>query len=77
LAAFHRATERLLGPIDPARLSYDSCGIRPKLRPPCEENERDFVILEEPAGCVHLLGVESPGLTAALALAELVAERLR
>ena len=61
----------------PARLRYDSCGIRPKLRPPSEAEERDFVILEEPAGCVHLLGVESPGLTAALALAEEVAGRLR
>jgi L-2-hydroxyglutarate oxidase LhgO len=77
IAAFHRATERLLGPIDPARLRYDSCGIRPKLRPPSERDERDFVILEEPAGCVHLLGIESPGLTAALALAEEVAARLR
>ncbi|MEZ4385298.1 MAG: FAD-dependent oxidoreductase [Nannocystaceae bacterium] len=76
-AAFHRAAQRLLGPIDPARLRYDSCGIRPKLRPPSEAEERDFVILEEPAGCVHLLGVESPGLTAALALAEEVAGRLR
>jgi len=74
--AFLRAAEELLGPVDPERLRYDSCGIRPKLRPPSEGQERDFVILEEPSGCLHLLGIESPGLTAALALAERVAQRL-
>lgn len=74
--AFLRAAEELLGPVDPKRLRYDGCGIRPKLRPPDELEERDFVILEEPTGCLHLLGIESPGLTAALALAERVASRL-
>lgn len=75
-ATFLRAAEQLLGPLDPERLSYDGCGIRPKLRPPEEEHERDFLLVEEPAGCVHLLGIESPGLTAALALAETIAARL-
>ncbi len=74
--AFLRAAERLLGPLDPERLSYDGCGIRPKLRPPDEARERDFLLLEAPAGCLHLLGIESPGLTAALALAEKIAARL-
>lgn len=69
-AAFHAAAEALLGPIDPADLAYDGCGIRPKLRPPGDPRERDFVIHQGPRGCVHLLGIESPGLTAALALAE-------
>ena len=70
---FLRAAQRLLGPIDGERLHYESCGIRPKLRPPGDDHERDFVILEEPAGCVHLLGIESPGLTAALAIGERIA----
>jgi len=74
--AFLRAAEELLGPVDPERLRYDGCGIRPKLRPPSESQERDFVIHEEPTGCLHLLGIESPGLTAALALAERVALRI-
>lgn len=73
IGAFHRAAEHLLGPIDINRLHYESCGIRPKLRPPGDQHERDFVILEEPAGCVHLLGIESPGLTAALAIGERIA----
>ncbi len=71
--SFHLAAERLLGPIDAERLHYESCGIRPKLRPPGDDHERDFVILEQPAGCVHLLGIESPGLTAALAIGERIA----
>ncbi|MCA9692353.1 MAG: FAD-dependent oxidoreductase, partial [Myxococcales bacterium] len=68
-ARFLEAAQRLLGPLDPAQLRYDGCGIRPKLRPPEEAEERDFVLLERPARCVHLLGIESPGLTAALDLA--------
>jgi L-2-hydroxyglutarate oxidase LhgO len=71
-AMFHAAAERLLGPIDPSRLVYDGCGIRPKLVGPGEP-AADFEILEQPAGCWHLLGIESPGLTATLALAEVVA----
>ena len=73
-AAFLAAAQALLGPLTPAQISYDGCGIRPKLRAPGETEERDFVILEGPPGCVHLVGIESPGLTAALALAERVAE---
>lgn len=68
-AAFHAAAERLLGPIDPGDLSYDGCGIRPKLRGPSDAEEKDFVLTAAPAGIIHLLGIESPGLTAALELA--------
>ncbi|MDC0718001.1 NAD(P)/FAD-dependent oxidoreductase [Nannocystis bainbridge] len=72
LAAFHRAACALLGPIGEDQLSYEGCGIRPKLRGPDEPAERDFAVFTSP-GCVHLVGIESPGLTAALALAEKVA----
>jgi L-2-hydroxyglutarate oxidase LhgO len=75
-AAFLAAAQALLGPLSPEQLSYEGCGIRPKLRGPDEASERDFVICEGPAGCVHLLGIESPGLTAALALAERVTGRV-
>jgi L-2-hydroxyglutarate oxidase LhgO len=70
--AFLAAAERLLGPIAPDNLTYDGCGIRPKLVGPGQP-AADFEIVEHPRGCWHLLGIESPGLTAALALAEEVA----
>jgi L-2-hydroxyglutarate oxidase LhgO len=54
-------------------------GIRPKLQAPGEP-ARDFVIqgpeVHGVAGLVNLYGIESPGLTASLAMADAVAERL-
>lgn len=50
-------------------------GIRPKLTGPGEP-AADFVIDTATPGLVQLFGIESPGLTAALALAEEVANRL-
>lgn len=50
-------------------------GIRPKLSGPGEP-AADFVIDTTTPGLVQLLGIESPGLTASLALAEEVAARL-
>ena len=57
-------------------LSPSYSGIRPKIQAPSEP-ARDFMI-EGPrdhgvAGLVNLFGIESPGLTASLALADLVA----
>lgn len=55
------------------------CGIRPKLSAPGEP-AADFRIdgpeVHDVAGLVNLFGIESPGLTASLAIAERVAERL-
>jgi len=47
-------------------------GVRPKLSGPGEPSA-DFVVDRSQPGLVNLFGIESPGLTAALALAELVA----
>lgn len=60
-------------------LTPDYAGIRPKLSGPGEP-ARDFLI-DGPAahgmpGLVHLFGVESPGLTSCLSLAEAVADEL-
>ncbi len=73
LAAFAQAARRLLGDVREDQLAWDGCGIRPKLRAPGESEEKDFVLSEDRPGFVNLIGIESPGLTAALALAELLA----
>jgi len=77
--AFVRAIRRYYPGLDPTRLHPGYTGIRPKLAPRGEPAS-DFVIegpLESGVpGLVNLLGIESPGLTASLAIAERVAELL-
>ncbi|KAL4929448.1 Sac2 family-domain-containing protein [Aspergillus undulatus] len=64
--------------IDPEAISLDYCGIRPKLARGGAVNTgkgfQDFVIRQEEGfpGFVNLLGIESPGLTSCLAIAEVV-----
>lgn len=62
-----------------ADLEPEMAGIRPKLYGPGEP-WRDFVIKDEAAcglpGLVNLMGIESPGLTAALSIGRLVADLL-
>jgi L-2-hydroxyglutarate oxidase LhgO len=57
------------------QVQVDSAGIRPKLQGP-GEGFRDFVIKHEEDnglfGFINLVGIESPGLTAAPAIAEFV-----
>jgi 2-hydroxyglutarate dehydrogenase len=53
----------------------DMSGIRPKLQGPGEEF-RDFVISEDLPGFINLVGIESPGLTAAPAIAAQVKKML-
>ncbi|HET7501605.1 MAG TPA: NAD(P)/FAD-dependent oxidoreductase [Kofleriaceae bacterium] len=78
LATFGPSVRRLFPEIGDADLTPDIAGIRPKLQPP-GGGFRDWVIVEESArglpGLVNLVGIESPGLTSALAIAEDV-ERL-
>jgi L-2-hydroxyglutarate oxidase LhgO len=54
-------------------LFEDTSGIRPKLSGP-EGGFKDFVIAEEAPGWVNLVGIDSPGLTSSLAIAEEVAK---
>ncbi len=53
-------------------LSPDYAGIRPKLHGPGEP-QGDFVIDESQPCVIALFGIESPGLTASLAIGEHVA----
>ena len=75
LHAFVAAIRRYYPGIEASRLNPGYTGIRPKLAP-AGEPASDFVI-DGPAdngvpGLVNLLGIESPGLTASLAIAERV-----
>jgi L-2-hydroxyglutarate oxidase LhgO len=78
--SFAEAVRRYLPELRSEWLSPDYAGIRPKLAGP-GESFRDFVIAEESGaglpGFVNLIGIESPGLTAAGAIAERVAALLR
>jgi L-2-hydroxyglutarate oxidase LhgO len=74
--AFHASILTYLPLLAKESLNPDMCGIRPKLQGPGEDI-RDFVIQEESRlglpGWVNLIGIESPGLTACLAIAKKVA----
>jgi L-2-hydroxyglutarate oxidase LhgO len=74
--SFVAAIRRYWSGIDPARLQPGYAGIRPKIVPPGAPSQ-DFVIQGEAIhgvpGLVNLFGIESPGLTASLAIAERVA----
>jgi L-2-hydroxyglutarate oxidase LhgO len=76
---FAAAIRRYYPALESARLEADYTGIRPKIYSP-EEPASDFRI-DGPAahgvpGLVNLFGIESPGLTASLAIAENVASSL-
>ena len=77
LARFAEAGRRLLGQLEAADLSWDGAGVRPRLLPAGDGPAfADFVLEEDPPGVLHLIGIESPGMTAAMGLAEVVAARL-
>lgn len=79
LEEFHKAIMRYLD-ISTDELMPDDTGIRPKLQGP-GDGFRDFYIQEETArglpGLINLIGIESPGLTASLAIAKHVKELTR
>jgi len=72
-ARFVAAIRRYYPDLDEARLQAGYTGIRPKISAP-NEPAADFRISgprdHGVPGLVHLLGIESPGLTASLAIAE-------
>lgn len=77
--SFYASIRRYWPGLPDGALVPDYSGIRPKLTGPGEK-AADFMI-DGPAehglpGLVHLFGIESPGLTSCLSLAEDVAERL-
>ena len=65
--------------LNPSKLVPSYCGIRPKLTGP-NESAADFIIQTSAEhhimGLINLLGIESPGLTASLAIADYVSHRI-
>jgi L-2-hydroxyglutarate oxidase LhgO len=59
------------------RVSYT--GIRPRLAPEHQHTFADFVIEHDPnhPPVIHLIGIESPGLTSCLSIGRSVAEMAR
>ena len=79
-SVFREAARRYLPGLEGATLVPDYAGIRPKLAGP-GQGFRDFVIEEASPhaapGFIACIGIESPGLTAALAIGERVAALAR
>ncbi len=78
-ASFYEAIRRYWPSLPDGALAPDYSGIRPKLTGPGQP-PADFII-DGPAqhgwpGLVHLFGVESPGLTCSLSIAEEVVQQL-
>jgi L-2-hydroxyglutarate oxidase LhgO len=69
---FWESARKFLPALERDDLVYDTCGIRPKLRAPQEKMEKDFVLKKFGQNYIAALGIESPGLTAAIDLADRV-----
>jgi L-2-hydroxyglutarate oxidase LhgO len=78
--AFAEAASRYFPGLEASDLLPDTAGIRPRLKRRGEGGFADFVIAEESGrglpNWVNLIGIESPGLTACLAIADRAAELL-
>jgi len=72
---FHWAVKSFLPFLDESDLEPDIAGMRPKLQGP-GMGFRDFEIVMDSPGAIHLVGMESPGLTASPAIARRVASML-
>ena len=76
IADFAESAKTLLPEIEESDLQLGYSGLRPKLVPPSGSGIADFVITRDPTvpQAIHLVGMESPGLTAAGAIAEHVSK---
>ena len=76
-AAFASAGQKIIKGLDPDKFQPDQAGIRPKIQGPNDKQVKDFYIREESVNAlpkfINLLGIESPGITSALAIGEYVA----
>jgi len=83
IAEFARRAKTLLPEMEESDLQLGFSGLRPKLVPPGAKGPADFVIERDKnvPRAIQLVGIESPGLTAAPSIAEhvfgLIEESLR
>jgi L-2-hydroxyglutarate oxidase LhgO len=73
---FAESAKTLLPEVEERDLQLGYSGLRPKLVPPTGKGIADFVITRDPAvpQAIHLVGMESPGLTAAPSVATRVSQ---
>ena len=80
LLSHYQAIRRYLPQLRDGRLVPGYSGIRPKLQGPGDE-PADFIIQSQDthqiSGLINLFGIESPGLTSSLAIAETVSGALK
>jgi glycerol-3-phosphate dehydrogenase len=76
IADFAHSAKTLLPEVEEKDLHLGYSGLRPKLVPPEGKGIADFVITRDPnvPQAIQLVGIESPGLTAAPSIAEHVAQ---
>ena len=76
IAAFAESAKTLLPEVEEKDLQLGYSGLRPKLVPPTGQGIADFVITRDAnvPQAIQLVGIESPGLTAAPSIAEHVAQ---
>jgi L-2-hydroxyglutarate oxidase LhgO len=76
---FIQAIQNYFPNLDPSKLVPSYCGIRPKLSGP-NEGAADFLIQTHKQhnvfGLINLFGIDSPGLTASLAIADSINEHI-
>lgn len=73
---FCTRVQKLLPQLRPDDLRPAYSGLRAKLTPPGQHGAEDFVVTRDPSypRVIHLIGIDSPGLTSAPALAKRVAQ---
>jgi L-2-hydroxyglutarate oxidase LhgO len=73
--AFYKSAKKFLPFLEYDDIAPEMAGIRPKIQKPGEP-QKDFYIMEETRrglpGFINLIGMESPGLTASIAIAKYV-----
>jgi len=78
--AFYENARHMFPFLEPEDLYSDMAGIRPKVQKP-GESQKDFIISHEDGrglpGMINLVGIESPGLTACLAIGRHVANMIK